>query len=69
MKIEKAKTKWCPFTRFHKGMDNDVYCNRPVGKVDNNSSLCIADACMCWKWNDAGVNYLNPKEGHCGLVK
>ncbi len=74
---EEDKTKWCSETRFHSGMDNDVYCNRPVGLVDNNSSKCIASGCMEWiVVEEKGTTRRNSEyqkykedRGRCGLIK
>ena len=68
MTEDEAKTKWCPMTRFHKGADNDVYCNKPRGVVKSpHSTFCIASDCMVWVKD--GWSTLNECEtGYCGLT-
>ena len=46
-----ARTKWCPFVRFHGTPSDDNMSNRDGG-VDNGNpgmSRCIASGCMAWK--------------------
>lgn len=47
-----AKTKWCPNVRIavHAG-HGGAACNRhPEGSVKEDT-LCIASACMFWRWD------------------
>jgi hypothetical protein len=71
---EDAKKKWCPMVRFHKGLDGDIYCSRPVGVVDDDAAKCIGSDCMLWKWDEEKEHFrqlreYSETEGHCGLVK
>jgi len=80
MTEEEAKTKWCPITRFHQGMDRDVYCNKPDGRaVSPDSSLCIGSDCMMWQCGNSGAKSLGQQQaegvgiveenpGYCGLT-
>lgn len=80
MNEQEAKTKWCPFTRFHKGLDNDVYCNKPIGVVESpDITFCITSDCMMWRSMpppnvtiDGEVfvqkSDLNREHGYCGLA-
>jgi hypothetical protein len=64
MREDQAKTKWCPMTRFHKGFDNDVYCN--------------GSDCMMWKWeaeikldmdHPGSMSIEELPDGYCGLTR
>ena len=52
---EEAVTLWCPFARVsadHGPSTGNHACNRfPDGPVPK-ASLCIASACMAWRWDD-----------------
>jgi len=69
--IETAKTKWCPFARGPEGGGYQHYS-------------CIADECMCWRWDPAdgrasgyfkdgtsieGDGHISNRSGYCGLAK
>lgn len=58
MKEEEAKTKWCPMART--GMM--FATNRSENGCINKEDMCIASACMLWKWFDS-----NMTQGRCGL--
>jgi hypothetical protein len=60
---EDAKTKWCPFVRYHVRVgDNEISGNRAeVAGVDNEVINCIASRCMAWRWHVA-------QRGYCGLA-
>lgn len=55
MSEEEAKTKWCPFVRFHvfaplENMDGStVQMARTNRDGDDASTLCIASARMAWR--------------------
>jgi len=73
MTEENAKTKWCPYTRFHVVPDQGiwVYSNRNNGELTSN---CIASACMLWVETDnlpqPGNDFSEPvRSGHCGLAR
>jgi hypothetical protein len=54
MTEDEAKTKWCPFARpvvgVPKGIGSTITGNR-IGS-DISGSLCIASACMQWRWSE-----------------
>jgi hypothetical protein len=56
MTEDEARTKWCPFARCLTTIDNDgnpialTAINRAAGDVAG--SLCIASACMAWRFTD-----------------
>lgn len=93
MTEDEAKTKWCPFVRIARleplPDQSDVYVH--VGGVNTDalgrnriprSCLCIASACMAWRWTaaqgirveryelDGSVSDVTPTNGHgfCGLA-
>ena len=73
MTEDEAKTKWCPFTRFHSSPSDDIYSNRLGGRP---IAECIASECMAWRWQqDTRVEIVrgeyvskNPLHGYCGLA-
>ncbi len=71
---DEAKTKWCPFTRFHE-CGGRAYHNKPGRtneldgtSADADSSLCIASKCMAWRWNSPCPGESPYAKGHCGLA-
>lgn len=50
MTEDEAKTKWCPFARRLFDWNEETSYNRR--KDDTPGSLCIASACMAWRWFD-----------------
>ena len=52
---EEAKTKWCPFAR--QSDEGTGAYNRYQDMTMPPSCLCIASACMAWRWIDEP--YLN----------
>jgi hypothetical protein len=61
MRIEEAKTRWCPFVRVRlKYGDREIEGNRveTSGSVNVN---CIADGCMAWR-------AIAADHGYCGLA-
>jgi hypothetical protein len=60
MTEDEARKKWCPMGRHsfttHRG---EASVNRPV-----ELSLCIASACMMWRWDDV----FDLESGYCGLA-
>ena len=81
---ENAKTKWCPFIRFHGDYTNGGGNNRHHEEID---FFCIGPRCMAWVWEpvtkevrisgDHGMTEVEtvidhealPTHGRCGLVK
>jgi hypothetical protein len=79
MTEEDAKTKWCPFVRVghareageeafnrlcdDQGLDGDDFSHVP------EAALCIASACMAWRWSTPGTAPADqPERGYCGLA-
>ena len=67
MKIEDARTKWCPFARVATRFDDGVAgaaCNRGHPHDMDASINCIADKCMLW------IRYspLQGGGGQCGMM-
>lgn len=62
-----AKTKWCPFARSYDyvtGAEIPVPLNRDTTGGPDVHCLCLASACMAWRWHlESG------KSGDCGLVR
>ena len=56
MTEDEAKTKWCPFARpgsVRPEECGEVRGNRMMqGEVDTGA-LCVASACMSWRWSEA----------------
>ena len=44
---EEAKTKWCPFVRFHGTPSDDCVPNRSGSSTD--TTRCLGSACMAWR--------------------
>lgn len=69
MTEDEAKKKWCPFARVIGDLDENAAANRwPeddskmwAGPNGNPHSLCIASACMAWRWITIKEE---PSEGH-----
>lgn len=73
MTEDEARTKWCPFARVpHEALDREpvyssdnverftkraVTVNRSESGTVKVGALCIASACMAWRW-----------PGFCGLA-
>jgi hypothetical protein len=75
MMESEAKTKWCPFTRFHVTDSGDVYSNRLGG---DTYATCLGSACMAWRATDNetppwdGKTGLEPRSqpaGYCGMAR
>lgn len=60
MTEDEAKKKWCPFSRI--GASGGNGNNRWIESAGEDATtaanykpvLCIASACMAWRWTDAG---------------
>lgn len=64
-----AKTKWCPFARVGSSRSGLGAMNRLIehpGLEDQPPipNLCIASACMAWRWHDPWTS--QTEEGHGG---
>lgn len=55
MTQDEAKEKFCPFVR-------PEYL---AGKPFTGRPLCIASACMAWRWRD----YPKRDHGYCGMAE
>lgn len=83
MTEDEAKTKWCPFVRFHRTPFDTHAPNRNVTASD--TTLCLGSGCMAWRskeqtWftNRAEAEFrrtgrrLEPTgadiDGYCGLA-
>lgn len=80
---EQARTKWCPFVRFHGTPSDDSISNRH-GWFDNDNpgmSRCIGSVCMAWRMKLSpaterkaeaefrkGGQRIGEAEGYCGLA-
>lgn len=51
MTEEEAKTKWCPFVRFHGTPSDDCIPNR--SEQLPNITRCLGSGCMAWRWSEA----------------
>lgn len=49
---EEAKTKWCPEARASNNGEQPIAINR-VNRGPDVDCLCIASACMAWRWQSA----------------
>ena len=66
-----AKTKWCPFARTYattlnyrrSEISGVATTNRELGGVPDAGCMCIASACMAWRWRTNAE-----KDGLCGLI-
>jgi hypothetical protein len=75
MTEEDAKQKWCPFTRAM-AASVGTSANRLLNGAPHRGSMCIASACMAWRWNVPTYSGRygetptgqDPIEGHCGLA-
>jgi|LakMenEpi03Aug12_release.lakeMendotaPanAssembly.Ray.scaffolds.fasta_scaffold742957_2 hypothetical protein len=80
MTEEDAKQKWCPFTRAM-AASVSTSPNRLVDGAPHRGSMCIASACMAWRWDtDAWTLAFDDKgpltrrkdydepQGYCGLA-
>jgi len=64
MTEEDAKTKWCPFVRFHVEGKAPTFTATP--NRDQRGTRCIGSACMAWRWEyDDGQD---SGQGYCGLA-
>lgn len=74
MTEDEAKTKWCPFARVPMSyLDNSPApaVNRAYsGNSAYEGSLCIASACMAWRWAGTASQYPKSSDvpGYCGLA-
>lgn len=77
MTEDKAKTKWCPFSRpsvIYGGVR--VISARHDQNPDPNTMNrnCIGSACMAWRWEEERKSanetrrILSQTEGYCGLA-
>lgn len=73
---EEAKTKWCPMVRTHIVNVKDYYGDTTAaGSAVNKCtkrSVCIASACMMWRWVDGEMVNFPLACGYgvfCGMVK
>jgi hypothetical protein len=63
MTEDEAKTKWCPMVRMGEGASTDNRnCEQGVISKDPGKGVqwncCVASACMIWRWDEYGVEYL-----------
>ena len=60
-----AKQKWCPMVRVSNYVSG-TECESSVNRLETNEPydgcLCIASACMMWRWGDGRT------QGYCGLA-
>lgn len=68
MTEEEAKTKWCPFARVVQPAGD--WAPAPAGNREimggavgalNGANLCIASACMAWRWEYAPDGSFNTR--------
>lgn len=61
---EDAKTKWCPFVRYHvRAGEHEISGNRAeLAGMDTSAVTCIASRCMVWTW------WEKTDHGYCGLA-
>lgn len=72
MTEDEAKTKWCPFARVLSSLQHGIG-NRDVrGGSYSPGALCIASACMAWRWDVEGATanetHYSSTHGYCGLA-
>jgi hypothetical protein len=62
-----AKTKWCPHARTYVSADILVSANRR-GTGPDPECLCLASACMAWRWEGyrKPVDRETEGRGYCG---
>jgi hypothetical protein len=78
MTEDEAKTKWCPFAM---APGASFALNRGPEGVANGRCMCLASACMAWRWDaDAWTLAFDDKgpltrrkdydepQGYCGLA-
>lgn len=72
MTEQEAKEKWCPMVRAAMGVDDNNAANagcKPEERV-LSYSLCVASACMMWRWiGEVGLCEGDHEgaTGYCGL--
>ena len=51
---EEAKTKWCPHVRQAAPVDSEASgtAGNKYGKKQLEGAICMASACMAWRWFD-----------------
>lgn len=74
LREDEAKTKWCPFARTFDGVQTETIAAAASVSRQNDGSpfkpcLCIASACMAWRWIERLENQdLEDIRGYCGLA-
>lgn len=80
MTEDEAESKWCPFARVALDVTGGSFNRWTGGEAvgETSPSLCIASACMAWRWTPShGPDPENPKGdlvlhrttwGVCGLA-
>lgn len=77
---EEARKKWCPMTRAlsgEKSAEGETLANirsRPANMINVsngpngqiNIGVCIASACMAWRWSVTPSGMLDRGRGYCG---
>ena len=58
---EQARQKWCPFATTTSLSGGRIFDTRGESK---GFTLCIASACMAWRWVNPNTSSL----GFCGLA-
>lgn len=72
MTEDRAKEKWCPFSRV--ALDEGMAANRTAsmgrgGYADiAEETRCLASGCMAWRWSTIVARAPILSEGHCGLA-
>lgn len=66
---DEARRKWCPMVRFSQPVTNGrsgTIVGAAAGNVHefegSERALCVASACMMWRWTNDG------RTGYCGLA-
>lgn len=69
MRVEAAKTKWCPMMRSSSREEDANASN--AGVADKNKvpefAKCVADGCAMWRWHQSEQGY-RMDTGYCGLA-
>lgn len=69
----KAQLKWCPFARvgygrITEGGGTGFAYNRDKEGDPPNTCLCLAGACMAWRWETFEPQGHPHRKGYCGLA-
>jgi hypothetical protein len=65
MTEDEAMTKWCPFAM---APGASFALNRGPEGVANGRCMCLASACMAWRWNERIHFWGNAAGGACSTV-